>query len=201
MLDRDSLLEKRGASDLGKDHSWGVPTAELESLLWNIAGAMAGADRAGEVFLSVGIERWEKEGKLLPSEAAALRKDLASGEVRDAVDHLGAHMVLSVAIPIPIPGLRSLARFGWTAAFWVKYQARRFRHPATPLDKKGTNIHTLPVMFVVPRASGRSGCLSGGSPTAAEDPGLSDVRPDCPEAPIQAPPAYGPWPVAGSGSR
>ena len=58
-----------------------------------------------------GINRWVNEGRINPQEVEDLRTRLASGAATMAMRHMGAHMVLSVAIVIPIPGLRSLARF------------------------------------------------------------------------------------------
>ena len=76
----------------------------------NRVRGLAGADRAAEVFLSTGIDRWEREGRLEPSEATALRDQISSSEARDVIHHLGAHLALTVAIPIPLPGIRSTAR-------------------------------------------------------------------------------------------
>ena len=56
-------------------------------------------------------------------------------------------MVLSVALMIPIPGLRSLARFVWTLAFWVKAQGRRLRRSASEAGRP-TNVHTPLVMVL-----------------------------------------------------
>ena len=81
---------------------------------------LKGADRAAENFLNRGIERWESEGRMPPSEAAQLRSVISQGDSQNAMHHMGVHLVLSVAIAIPIPGLRSLARFSWTAAYWTK---------------------------------------------------------------------------------
>jgi hypothetical protein len=36
-----------------------------------------------------------------------LRAYLSSGAVNNAIHHMGVHMVLSIVIAIPIPGLRS----------------------------------------------------------------------------------------------
>ncbi len=79
---------------------------------------------------------------------AELRTYLASGEVQDALHHMGAHMVLSVAIAIPIPGLRSLARAGWTAAFWAKVQLARLRRGSSRRPEFSGNIHTPLVMLI-----------------------------------------------------
>ncbi|MFB3076811.1 MAG: Rieske (2Fe-2S) protein, partial [Lysobacterales bacterium] len=49
-----------------------------------------------------------------------------TGDAQSALHHMGAHLVLSM-IAVPVPGVRSAARFGWTLFFWVKTQLRRFR--------------------------------------------------------------------------
>jgi hypothetical protein len=110
--------------------------------------ALKGADRAAENFLSRGIERWEAEGRLSPSEAALLRTQAASGESRNAMHHMGVHLVLSVALVVPIPGLRSLARFAWTAIFWVKVQAGRLLRRGPRTAARVSNIHSPLVMVL-----------------------------------------------------
>ena len=97
-----------------------------KAFLEHLMGGLAGADRAAELFLSGGIERWEKEGRIGPIEVKELRTLVSSGEGQIAMHHLGAHLVTSVAVAVPIPGVRSLARFAWTVAFWVRDRRRRF---------------------------------------------------------------------------
>ena len=109
---------------------------------------LKGADRASENFLNRGIERWESEGRLSPSDAAQLRSQISSSDVQNALHHMGVHLVLSVAIVVPIPGLRSAARFSWTAAFWVKVEATRLRHRASKTAGKVSNIHSPLVMVI-----------------------------------------------------
>lgn len=110
--------------------------------------ALGGGDHVAEVFLDRDLERWETENRLTPSESEWFRSRMSSGEVRDALHHMGVHLVLSVAIAIPIPGLRSLARFLSTLAFWVKTQPRRFSRQARQAGVKITNIHTPTVMVL-----------------------------------------------------
>ena len=119
-----------------------------KAFLQHSTGALAGADRAAEVFLHSGIERWEAERRLPPAEAALLRSRVAFPEARNALQNMGVHLVLSVAIAIPIPGLRSAARFSWTAIFWVKAQAGRLLRRASKTGKKVPNIHTPLVMVI-----------------------------------------------------
>lgn len=109
--------------------------------------ALVGARSAGEAFLGRGITRWEAEGRLAPSEVAWLRHHLSTPEVADALRHLGAHLVLS-AIPVPIPGLRSAARFTWTLGFWGISSARRLRYRTTTSHRKLSNIHSPLVMVL-----------------------------------------------------
>ena len=110
-------------------------------------GALAGADRVAEVFLCRGIDRWEGEGRISSQEAAELRTHLSSRRVQDALHHLGAHLVLSV-IPVPVPGMRSLARFMWTVAFWIRVHARPPQVGTSEPVGKSSNIHTPLVMLL-----------------------------------------------------
>lgn len=114
-----------------------------------LSHAMEHADRAAEDFLTSGLERWEIENRLFPSESASLRSQLSSGETQRSLHHLGVHMVLSVVLMIPIPGLRSAARFGWTLVFWTKFQVTRiFRRRAWKAAGKPSNIHSPVVMAI-----------------------------------------------------
>ena len=111
-----------------------------------MARALEGGDRLADAFLSAGIERWEREGRVTLAEAAELRSQVSSEDVRNAMHHMGAHLVLSVAVVVPIPGLRSLARFSWTAVFWVKAEATRLRRRASKTAEPVSNIHNPLVM-------------------------------------------------------
>lgn len=122
-----------------------------------LSHALNGADQAAQNFLARGIERWETEGRLPPSEAASLRAQLSSDERRNALHHMGVHMILSVVLFVPIPGLRSAARFSWTFAFWVKaIFARIFRRRAWKAAGKPANIHSplVMVLALVPMLGG-----------------------------------------------
>ena len=117
---------------------------DWKAVLHHLLHALDGAGKAGETVLERGISRWEAKGKLTPEEATRLRLLIDSGEARGALRHLGVHVILSVAIAVPIPGLRSAARLSWTLAFWVGSQVRRFFRPTA----KTANIHTPLVMAV-----------------------------------------------------
>ena len=62
--------------------------------------------------------------------------------------HMGVHLVLSVVLVVPIPGLRSLARFTWTAIFWVKAQAGRLLRRRPKTAARVSNIHSPLVMVL-----------------------------------------------------
>ena len=124
-------------------------------------------EQAAESFFDAGIDRWEKEGRIGPFETAVLRSNLASGEARKASRHLGAHLVLSVAAAIPVPGARSLARFLWTLTFWAKFQISRFRSRGAHSVGQPSNIHTPLVMVLALIPGFWRRCLPG-FPSAAK---------------------------------
>ena len=109
-----------------------------------LAHRLEQADQAAEHFLASGVTRWETERRLSPSEIASLRSLLSSGEIQDPMHHMGVHLSLSVALMIPIPGLRSLARFLWTLTYWVK--GWRPRSDTSDTTAKAARIHTPLVM-------------------------------------------------------
>ena len=112
----------------------------------HLMGSLAGADAAAQRFLSNGLNRWEKQRKISPSDAPGLRTRLSSEAAKHATRHLGVHLVMSVAIALPIPGMRSLARFLWTFVFWFKTQSRQiWRKRGVDADQV-SNIHTPLVM-------------------------------------------------------
>ena len=65
---------------------------------------------------------------------------------------------MSVAIALPIPGMRSLARFLWTLIFWFKTQFGRIRRKRPGDSGQMPNIHTPVVMglALVPAIGGVS---------------------------------------------
>ena len=135
---------------------------DLKARIQHFKGALTGADAAAELFLNRGIDRWEKEGRIIPSDAAGLRSRLSSRTARVATRHLGVHLVMSVAIVIPIPGIRSAARFLWTFTFWVKAQLRRLLRRRVVDADQATNIHTplVMVLALIPALGGGSYLVS-----------------------------------------
>ncbi len=115
-----------------------------KSVRHRLMSPLSGADKAVEAILRDGMKRWERNGNLGPSQAKALRAQLSSGQVQDALHHLGVHIVLSA--PIPIPGLQNLARVAWTLAFWFLIQLRRIKRPPGRSAENIPNIHGPLVM-------------------------------------------------------
>ena len=134
----------------------------LKARFQHFRGAITGADAAADLFLNNGIERWEKQERITPSDAAGLRARLSTGDARYATRHLGVHLVMSVAIAVPIPGLRSAARFLWTLTFWVRAQFRRLRRKRVVDAGQVSNIHTPAVMglALVPALGGAAYLVS-----------------------------------------
>ena len=55
---------------------------------------------------------------------------------------------MSVAIALPVPGMRSLARFLWTLVFWSKAQIARFGRKPEGGAGRLPNVHTPLVMVL-----------------------------------------------------
>ena len=112
----------------------------------HIMGALTGADAVAELFLNNGIDRCEKQDRINHTEAEGLCTRPTSGAARYATRHLGAHLVLSVAIAVPTPGVRSAARFLCTFSFRIRVQIRRLLRRNVADAYGMSNIHTPLVM-------------------------------------------------------
>jgi len=114
-----------------------------------IRSRLDGAETMAKSFVSGAIDRWESEGKIDRVQAADLRRTMATPEAETLMKHMGAHLILSVAIAIPIPGLRSAARFGWTLAFRLKAMVALGLGKINKEEYKvASSIHSVPVMLV-----------------------------------------------------
>ena len=118
-------------------------TFDLKSYAQHLMGAIKGADVAAQVFLGRGIERWLAEGRITPDKAVELQDRASAPGARTAMYHMGVHLVLSVAVAVPLPGARSLARALWTSFYWVRTRLRRGRD-----GELGQNVHG-PVVIVL----------------------------------------------------
>ena len=120
----------------------------LSPLLRRVGRTVDGAEAMATSFLNAGVDRWEVENRIDAVRAADLRNQIQTSEMSAVVKHLGAHMVLS-AIPIPIPGLRSLARYGWTLSFRLKGLFGLATGRMTKEEYRAVrSIHTVPVMLL-----------------------------------------------------
>ncbi|MCP4543599.1 MAG: hypothetical protein GY832_41330, partial [Chloroflexi bacterium] len=120
---------------------------DVSRLFKGIRGKLDGAETMAKSFVSGAIERWESEGKIDNEQAAVLRQTMATPEAQTLMKHMGAHLILSVAIAIPIPGLRSAARFGWTLAFRLKAMVALGLGKINKEEYKvASSIHSFPVM-------------------------------------------------------
>ena len=129
----------------GRLARWAYRLLNWSAFFQRARKALAGADGAAQAYLSKGIDRWESEGKLGPSQAADLRHQLACAEARDALHHLGAHLVLTAFLRFPFG---SVARLAWTVSFWAKTLIMRFRRGGTATGERVTNIHSPLVMIL-----------------------------------------------------
>ena len=133
----------------GRMAAWTYRILDMSGPIKAIGGRMESAESFSTNFLTSAVGRWEQEGKIDGEQAATLRNSLGTSEMNAVVKHLGAHMVLSVAIAIPIPGLRSLARFGWTLSFRLKGLLGLATGRMTREEYRAVrSIHTVPVMFL-----------------------------------------------------
>ena len=110
---------------------------------------MVSPEAAARAFAMGGIERWERDGRVDRERAASLQAILSTSEAQTLLKHTGAHMVLSVAIAIPIPGLRSAARFTWTLVFRLKALYAFLRGRISREEYRvARSIHSVPVMLI-----------------------------------------------------
>ncbi len=109
---------------------------------------LAAADQTANQHLSDGINRWEQLRLISHIQAEELNSLIAEPQAQSAMHHLGAHLVLTIAIPVPIPGVRSLARFSWTLAFWFRDLLRIFRWRSSRTSRSSPGVHGLVVLFL-----------------------------------------------------
>jgi hypothetical protein len=109
---------------------------------------LATADQTANQHLSDGINRWEQLQLISDSQAEDLNSLISEPQAKSAMHHLGAHLVLTIAIPVPIPGVRSLARFAWTLAFWFRDLLRIFRWRSARTSSSSSGVHGPVVLFL-----------------------------------------------------
>ena len=122
---------------------------DLSGLVNGIRRRLDNLEARSTAFLSSAIDRWEQEGRITVDSAECLRNKLGTSEMSAALRHMGAHMALSLAIVVPVPGLRSLARFAWTLGFRLKaLYARGTGRISGEEYRTARAIHSVPVMLL-----------------------------------------------------
>ncbi len=133
----------------GRVSVWVYRVLDMSGPFRAIGRRMESAEAMSINFLTTAVGRWEQEGKIDGDQAATLRNSLGASEMSAVVKHLGAHMILSIVIAIPIPGLRSLARAGWTLSFRLKGLYGRATGKITKEEYRAIkSIHTVKVMLL-----------------------------------------------------
>jgi membrane-associated phospholipid phosphatase len=133
----------------GRLASWVYRHLDLSKVVNSLNDRRESAEATARAFAVKAVDRWEREGYLSREKAISLRETLATNESRDVMMHMGAHLCLSVAIAVPIPGVRSLARFAWTAGFRLRAIYRRVRGRISQEEYQvEKSIHSIPVMLL-----------------------------------------------------
>ncbi len=101
----------------GKMVRWMYRAANVRADFTAARRTMAGAQHRAIEFLEDGLKRWESEGRIMPERAAKVRTSLADPAVAVALEHLGAHMMISVVFRFPFG---SIIRFIWVLAFMIR---------------------------------------------------------------------------------
>lgn len=133
----------------GRVTSWIYRHLNIGGYFKKVRGSADKGESMARAFATDAIERWEREGRIDSEKATSMQSTLSTNEVRDITMHMGAHLILSVAIAIPIPGLRSLARFTWTASFRINAFCNRLRGKISKEEYQlAKSIHSVPVMII-----------------------------------------------------
>ena len=133
----------------GRAAAWIYRRLDMSGPINGIRRGLGGAEAMANAFHSSAVDRWEREGRIDGARADSLRDAIGKPEMKQLVGHLGSHLVLSVAIIIPIPGLRSAARFAWTAAFRLKAVYALATGRITREEYRvASSLHTIPVMLL-----------------------------------------------------
>jgi hypothetical protein len=133
----------------GRIASWVYRHLDMSRKLEGLRDRLVSTEGTAKAFVEKAIQRWEGEGRIDSRRAADMRATLSNSEAGEVMKHMGAHLVLSVVIAVPIPGLRSLARCAWTAGFRVRaiYKHSRGRISAEEYRREQA-IHSVPVMLI-----------------------------------------------------
>ena len=78
---------------------------------------LAGAQHRATTFLEEGVTRWEEEGRYTSERAAKLRQSIQDPSMAVALEHLGAHLMISTVLRFPIG---SITRALWVLVFMLR---------------------------------------------------------------------------------
>jgi hypothetical protein len=97
-------------------------------------------------FLHDAVERWLGKGMVDAEKAAVLRANIASLQKSGMLYHLGAHLVLSVPLRLPVG---SIVRFFWVLGFRLKSRLQLATGRITIEQHRiGRATHSIPVMLL-----------------------------------------------------
>lgn len=119
---------------------------DMSKVFRGIGRRLDRAEAMAEALLKGGIDRWEREGRIDDQRAASLRETLVTSEVRSLLKHLGAHLVLSLALRFPFG---SASRFVWVLTFRLKARYDLAKGRITKEEYRAArSVHSIPVMLV-----------------------------------------------------
>ncbi len=103
---------------------------------------MAGAQHRAVSFLEQGIARWESQQRISHERADEMRKSLADPSVAIALEHLGAHMMISVVFRFPFG---SITRVLWVLTFMIRASDATIRRREN--SSGGLDVHNPLVLI------------------------------------------------------
>lgn len=134
---------------LGRIGRWTYRHLDVTRLTRKISRRMEGAEAMAKAYMTNAIDRWEREGLIDSERAVVLQSAVSPDDIKDVTKHMGAHIILTVAIVVPIPGLRSLARCAWTTSFRLKAMCNRALGRISGEEYKAArSTHSVPVMLI-----------------------------------------------------
>lgn len=97
-------------------------------------------------WVDAGVTRWESEGRLLDTEAVALREQIAQPDFQQMMPFLGGHILLSIPLRFPVGSIvRPIlvaGALGWSTALLLRRRISRAEW------KRAFGIHSPLVMLV-----------------------------------------------------
>ena len=111
-----------------------------------VRAKLLGAESTAVHFLHDAVGRWLGKGRLDVEKAAMLRANIADLRKSGMLYHLGAHMVLSIALRFPVG---SMVRFFWVLGFRLRSRLQLALGRITIEQHRiGRATHSIPVMLL-----------------------------------------------------